>query len=161
MDIYLVQHGKALSKEEDPQRPLSDEGRALTEKMADYLAERIDSLIDHPITHVSHSGKLRAQQTAEILIQSLCPTITPTVQENMDPNDEPQIIYNQLTAGRDRPGAILLVGHLPHLACLAGLLLAGDGDQSPIQFTNSAVAKICPTYTGWSINWFIGPSILH
>ena len=38
MYLYLVQHGAAVSKEIDPERPLSQEGRAEVRKVASYLA---------------------------------------------------------------------------------------------------------------------------
>ena len=75
MDVYLVQHGQALSDEQDPQRPLSDEGRAEVTKVAEFLGARQSRLIDPPITKVCHSGKLRARQTAEILGRHLCPDV--------------------------------------------------------------------------------------
>ncbi len=37
MKLYLVQHGKALSKEADPQRPLSEEGIREVKKMAEFI----------------------------------------------------------------------------------------------------------------------------
>ena len=115
MDIYLVQHGQALSEEQDPQRPLSDEGRATTTKVADHLAARAAELVDPPISEVRHSGKLRAQQTADILARTLCPNVTPTAGKSMNPNDDPATLCHELTANRARPGALILVGHLPHL----------------------------------------------
>jgi phosphohistidine phosphatase len=37
MKLYLVQHGKAKSKEEDPDRPLSMDGLEETKKVASFL----------------------------------------------------------------------------------------------------------------------------
>jgi phosphohistidine phosphatase len=158
MDIYLVQHGQALPKEQDPQRPLSDEGRAATAGVAEHLAARAAQPIDPPISEVRHSGKLRARQTAEILAGVLCPEATLTVVEGMNPEDDPRTIYDELSSGRDRPGAVMLVGHLPHLGRLAGLLLAGDAHKTPIGFANAGVLKICPAPTGWAVKWYLTPA---
>ena len=38
MHVYLVQHGKAKTTEEDPTRGLSDEGREDLEHIANFLA---------------------------------------------------------------------------------------------------------------------------
>ena len=91
MDIYLIQHGQALSAEQDPQRPLSEEGRVATARVADHLAALGTRLISPPITQVRHSGKLRAQQTAEIYARALCPDVVPEPVEGMNPKDDPRV----------------------------------------------------------------------
>ena len=47
---------QALAAELDPQRPLSEEGRAAVAKLAGYLAALGTQLLDPPITEVRHSG---------------------------------------------------------------------------------------------------------
>ena len=79
----------------------------------------------------------------------------------MSPNDDPHGMYDELMAGRDGAGAIMLVGHLPHLARLAGLLLAEDADKAPIRFVNSGVLKICPVQTGWAVQWYLTPDCVR
>ena len=61
MRIYLVQHGEAKKENEDPLRPLTEEGIKNAEKVASYLAK-----LNLKIKKIFHSGKLRAKQTAEI-----------------------------------------------------------------------------------------------
>ena len=39
MKLYLVQHGQAVSKEEDPERPLSEQGREDVRRVATRLGE--------------------------------------------------------------------------------------------------------------------------
>ncbi|MHC4675876.1 MAG: histidine phosphatase family protein, partial [Planctomycetota bacterium] len=121
MDIYLVQHAQALTEDQNPQRPLSDQGRRMTTNIAQYLAKKAEKLIDPPISAVYHSPKLRTQQTAAIIAQAI--DATPSELDNLKPNDDPNIIYHQLMADRDQTNAIMVVGHLPHLARLTGLLL--------------------------------------
>ena len=41
MRIYLMQHGKPVSKEENPDKPLSAEGENDVERMANFF-ERVD-----------------------------------------------------------------------------------------------------------------------
>ena len=72
MRLYLVQHGEALSKDVDPERALSDAGRADAERLARFLAPRRLTL-----SRVLQSGKLRAQQTAEILAGAFASDLTP------------------------------------------------------------------------------------
>ena len=39
MRVYLVQHGEAESKDVEPQRPLTDRGRQVTQRMAEMSAK--------------------------------------------------------------------------------------------------------------------------
>jgi len=66
MKLYLMQHGKALSKEEDPERSLSPEGRSETTRMGDVLKEK-----GTPVDVIWHSGKARAAETAEIIAAAI------------------------------------------------------------------------------------------
>ena len=68
MALYLIQHGKSLPKDLDPDQGLSEEGIAETRRMAN-LAK------DHgvAVSQIRHSVKTRARQTAEIFAQTLNP----------------------------------------------------------------------------------------
>ena len=61
MQVYLVQHGLAKSKDEDPERPLTAVGREEVERVARAAA----AVAVRPAA-ILHSGKARAEQTAEI-----------------------------------------------------------------------------------------------
>jgi phosphohistidine phosphatase len=158
MDVYLVQHGEALSEEQDSRRPLSDTGRAAVARVARFLAARGSSLHDPLIVELRHSGKRRARETAEILGQALCPQIHPTVAEGMQPKDDPSAIHAELESRRDERTALMLVGHLPHLACLTGLLLTGDAGKSPVRFVNAAVLRLGFRNGGWAVDWYVTPA---
>ena len=62
MKRYLIQYGLALANKEDPERPLSAQGKAQTQKTAEYLKTRSIN-----VDIIRHSIKLRAVQTAEII----------------------------------------------------------------------------------------------
>ncbi len=64
--IYFAQHGLAVDKTEDPERPLSPAGRDQTKTIANTL---LDSKIS--VSNIFHSEKLRASQTAEIFARIL------------------------------------------------------------------------------------------
>src|SRR5262245_48286544 len=66
MRAYLVQHGKAVSAEEDPNRSLTDEGREDVRRVARFLCEQRIS-----VSLIMHSGKSRAEETAHILAGNL------------------------------------------------------------------------------------------
>ena len=65
MKLYLVQHGDALAKDIDADRPLSEKGQSDVKRIASFLAGRME------VSRVMHSGKTRAQQTAELLADSM------------------------------------------------------------------------------------------
>ena len=66
MAYYFVQHGIALAKEQDIERPLSPEGRVGVLSVAKHLKQCNISL-----NTICHSGKTRARQTAELFAQQL------------------------------------------------------------------------------------------
>lgn len=152
MFLYLVQHAKAKSEEEDPKRPLSDEGYRDIEKTALFLRR-----LHHDIEIILHSGKLRAKQTAEVLAEALkikdC-----TVTENISPLDEPEII-NQRIINANK--SLMIVGHLPHLGKLASLLLCGDKNKKIISFQMGGVVCLQKYEDFWSLKWMITPDILE
>lgn len=161
MHVYLLQHAQALYAEQDPERPLSEEGRAAAAKVARYLAELSAQLIDPPITEILHSGKLRARQTAEICAEALCPRVTPAAADGMNPKDDPHAMCRELAARHDLEAALLLVGHLPHLTRLAGLLLTGDAERTPVRFVNAGVLKLGSTQDGWAVEWYVSPACVQ
>ena len=66
MDIYLMQHGAATSSEEDPARPLTPSGRKAVNQVAARAAG-----CGVQAGRCIHSGKLRAEQTAQIIGEAL------------------------------------------------------------------------------------------
>jgi len=55
----------------------------------------------------------------------------------------------------------MLVGHLPHLSRLSGLLISGDPDRKVIEFKNGGVVCLERDDEGnWSVVWIIIPQIL-
>ncbi len=148
---YLVQHGEAKRKEEDPQRPLTEKGRRDTEKIAEFL-----SRTGVKINRIVHSGKLRAKQTAEIIASKLGVS---SIEEDpsLEPLADPEIWVRKLGEIKED---IMLVGHLPHLSLLAGLLLAGSKDIQPVKFTYSGVICLEKTENAWKIAWMIIPDLL-
>jgi phosphohistidine phosphatase len=114
MAIYLVQHGEALPKEQDPERSLSETGRAETRRIAEVAAG-----YNVRVNKIEHSGKKRAQQTAEIVGELLKPEQGVTQRDGLAPKDDVQAITGSLVAGSN----LMLVGHLPFVERLVGQLV--------------------------------------
>jgi len=153
MQVYLVQHGEAESETVDPARPLSRQGREDVTRTAGFL-----SLFEKPQpSRILHSGKLRALQTAEMFSEAWH---VATVSEVPDlaPNDDPAVWFEHLQAMSQD---IMLVGHLPHLQRLAGLLICDDAVKEPVRFRMGGV--VCMERNGvcWSLLWQINPTLFY
>ena len=154
MNLYLVQHGEAVSKEEDPSRPLLEKGREDIRKVADFVAEHMKI----QVASILHSGKARAQQTAQILAEHLNPLEGIMMTEGLEPLAEPSIWIERL-AKTDEDS--MLVGHLPHLCKLSAYLLCQDEEKKVIHFQRGGIVCLGREESGaWSIKWMIIPDFL-
>lgn len=149
--LYLVQHGQAEQDSSFSGRPLSEVGKNTTEHAAAWAA-RIGLGVDE----IWHSGKYRAKQTAEIFAKKLQPIEGVTAHEGMEPNDD-VVEFAKLFDNLDR--SLMLVGHLPYLARLAGLLLSGDPEKNQIRFFNSGIVGLERQDDRWMIFCVIPPGI--
>ncbi len=151
--IYLVQHGEAVEKQVNPERPLTDTGRETIQKMARFLeSNRIC------IDVIWHSPKLRARQTAEIFGSSLNIHSLHEYKE-LDPDESVKKTAKLIQKAQQQK--IMIVGHLPHLSRLAGLLLTGDENQELITFEKGSI--LCLNYQDIGVSlirWFILPSLI-
>ncbi len=149
MRVYLVRHGEARKKEEDPERHLTEKGVEEAKKIARFLSE-----IEVHVEEVLHSGKTRAKEMAEIIASELGARIREV--DGLDPLADPSEWAERL---KGMNGDVMLVGHLPHLSRLAGLLLTG----SQLEFVKlSSGGALCLEREGdgWSLIWLVSPGIL-
>jgi len=161
MDVYLVRHGHAVDSSADPARPLSRRGQDEVEAVAAHLAALGRAAIPHQITEIQHSGKTRAQQTAQILADALTEQASVEVSGGLSPNDDPRIVAERLNTARDEDRVIMLVGHLPHLERLIGLLLCGDPNVTPVRLSTAAVAALSwQQRDGWALDWLLADGLV-
>ena len=103
-----------------------------------------------------HSGKHRAQQTAAIFSERLA-AAPPQVALGLAPNDDVTPIREELQReGRN----IMLVGHLPFLGQLVGLLLAEDKERNVVSLDAGALIWLCRTEDGWATVCLMQPKLL-
>lgn len=153
MRVYLVQHGLAKDKSEDAERPLSSRGREDVVRCAGFL-----SLFEKPEpSRIVHSGKLRAQQTAEIFAEAWG-GISVAAMLDLSPNDDPSV-WSARISSMDKD--VMLVGHLPYLQRLAGLLICGDSERETVQFHNGGVLCLERGRAGWTVLWHINPTLFY
>lgn len=153
MRLYLVQHAEAKRKEEDPARDLTEKGRLEIEKVAHHL-ERLKV----QVRQIFHSGKTRAQSTANSLAMHLKPPSGVSEASGLAPLDDPKI-WAELIAKKEED--TLLVGHLPHLGKLTAMLLSGDKEKNVINFQMGGVVCLRRMDSGqWAVDWMVVPEII-
>jgi phosphohistidine phosphatase len=153
MRIYLAQHGQALSKDIDPDRPLSEQGRQDVERLTVFLGDagvRVDVIL--------HSGKTRAAQTATLLATAVLPTGQPQARTGLGPTDPLEQLAPELGFWS---ADTLIVGHLPYLGRLASLLLVSDPDRPTLAFQPGSLACLERDADGsWVLDWMLRPELL-
>lgn len=152
MKYYFAQHGKALSSEVDATRPLSPQGEMETLAIADTLKRN-----NITITRVAHSGKKRAQQTAQLFATTL-DIKKPEVIDGLSPNDDVKLLHDKISS-TDCDNT-LFVGHLPHIEKAVSYLLTGLTSGDVVSFQNSAVLCIETNADNACILWYITPDII-
>ena len=140
MKLYLVHHADAVGPDVDPLRPLSERGRVTVEA----LAQRA---VAHGVKPdvIWHSGKLRARQTAEVFLRTCHPLARFSAMRGLQPDDQPAWIADTLITERRN---IMLVGHMPHLAGLLGLLINGNPDTIGLEFPPHGIVELERNETG-------------
>ena len=148
MNFYLVRHGDAVSDTLDPRRPLSRIGQEQVEQVGRAVAARRAR-----VSAILHSGILRAEQTADLMARQLAPELGVRRIAGLAPQDDPAIAEAELETS---PVSVMLVGHLPHMGRLAGLLINRDAERHAVEFAPATV--VCVSYQSslWRLVWVLG-----
>jgi phosphohistidine phosphatase len=152
MALYLVQHGKSLPKDQDPDQGLSGEGIAETERIAKLAKDA-----DFSVSQIKHSVKTRARQTAEIFAEALNPKQGIRGVSGIKPLDD----VAEYAARIDPLEDIMLVGHLPFMERITSFLITGSADKPVFKFQNSGIVCLDkdPDAQTWVIRWALMPEI--
>ena len=148
MHLYLVQHGDAVAKDVDPERPLSDGGRADIGRLARWLAS-----IDVRVARILHSGKLRAEQTANLLAPLAGDDGIVEAHPGLAPNDSPKMLLDSL-----KDGDTIVAGHMPFVSRAVSLALGMPPDQAIVAFKPGSLAGLERVEDGtWRLMLFVRP----
>ena len=152
MALYLVQHGKSLSKAQDPRKGLSQEGLREVQMISQVAAQ-----YQIKVRRIDHSGKQRALQTAEILGAALQPSEGVQAVEGMNPLDDVVRFASTLQMPQDR----MLVGHLPFLEKLIAFLITGKEDPPVFKLQNGGIVCLdhYPESTNVVVKWALMPDV--
>ena len=150
MSVFLVQHGLSLPKLEGPEKGLSEKGREETLKIAEVAAG-----YGVKISQIFHSGKKRAEQTALIMAETLCPGLGPEQMANISPMDDVTGLGKRLNPNSNH----MVVGHLPYMEKLVAYLTTGREAPKVLKFQNSGIVCLDQDDSGWFIRWTLNPNI--
>lgn len=158
MEIYLMQHGPALPKDQDPDEGLSPEGRERIRASARALRKmdvRFDAVLSSP--------KKRSKETAAIVAKALGFPVdriieTTRVKAMTPPGETVQALSELKSAQR-----ILVAGHLPSVAEVASFLMT-EGPKATIQFEMGGCCRIDvedPAKHSGRLRWYMTPDQLR
>jgi phosphohistidine phosphatase len=158
MEIYLMQHGPALPKDQDPEEGLSPEGEARIHTSGRALKKMgvaFDAMLSSP--------KKRSKQTAAIVAREVGFPLEKIVETKkvkaMTPPEETVQALSQLS-GAER---VLIAGHLPSVAEVASFLLTEDA-KAAVHFEMGGCCRIdveeLPTHSG-RLRWYLIPDQLR
>ena len=157
MEIYLMQHGPALPKEQDPDQGLAPAGEArihASGKALKKMGVNFDVILSSP--------KKRSRQTASIVAEEIgFPSEKIIETEKVKAMAPPDETIKALTehSGNKK---ILIAGHLPSVAEIASFLLT-EGSKAIVEFEMGGCCRIdvedLPTHSG-HLRWYLTPEQL-
>jgi phosphohistidine phosphatase len=152
MALYLAQHARALSSEQDPERGISEQGRSEVVRIAGVAKN-----YGVRVAKIVHSGKTRAKQTAELFAEHLEPPQGVEQASGLHPQDDVSAIAMALRAEDDW----MIVGHMPFVAKLASYLVIGEVEPAIFRFQNGGIVCLDEVRgtSGWIIKWALMPTV--
>ena len=152
MALFLLQHGKSLSKDKDPNKGLSEAGIDETERIA-----QVAQGYGVHVSSIAHSGKTRARQTANIFTSVLKPEGGVQEISGLNPLDDVTAVADAIDSTENR----MLVGHLPFMERLTAYLITGSMERPVFKFQNSGIVCLDkpPDTMAWVIKWALMPHI--
>jgi len=152
MAVYLVQHGKCLPKDKDPEQGLSEEGIAEVMRIA-----KVAKGYDIPVQSVVCSMKKRAWQTAEIFASILATETEVRKIEGIKPLDDVADFAKTIKNKDNR----MVIGHLPFMQRLISFLILDSTEPAVFKVQNGGIVCLDrdPDTDRWIIRWAIMPDI--
>ncbi len=159
MDLYLVRHGAAEPRggQPDGERGLTPEGAEKAAQVARGL-ERLDC---RPGV-IASSPLRRAEETARIMRDVLCPDLAVDTLEALSPGASAPDIAAWLAGTKEN--SVMVVGHNPDMPAIVSELISGDAGIE-IEFKKAAVCLISfdgrPRVGGGTLRWLLQPGQLR
>lgn len=160
MRVFLLRHAEAAPGEPDALRDLTPRGQRQVAELA-RGAGRVPLAV---VEAIEHSSLVRAVRTAQLLRLATGSSLPLKVRRGLEPAADPVPTARQLSKARQ---SCLLVGHNPHLASLAALLLGLPAGDQAIRFRKAGLMALERTgkptkgepYGKWSLLWMLPPDL--
>ena len=136
MRVYLIHHADALTKEQNPIRPLSPKGRG----QADRLGVRLRALGVSP-ARILHSDKQWTLETAQRIAARLgIENRAATASYPINTDDPIAPFLAEIAATR---GDIMMCGHVDYLLRSASQLVCGNEKKKVVEFKPGNGTLVC------------------
>jgi len=146
LKVILVRHGKA-ELAPDGEKHLGAEGKIQVHSLARKLLK-----LNLSVDEIYQSGKPRALETCQILVEHLFTGHQILQSDDLGPNSDPSI-WGVLLNSYEKD--IMLVGHLPYMSELSAYLL---GPGKYLEFnTSDAICLERDGSSTWNLIWKKGP----
>ncbi|MEN8246555.1 MAG: phosphohistidine phosphatase SixA [Thermodesulfobacteriota bacterium] len=130
MAFYIVQHGLSLPKDQDPEKGLTPKGMEDVKRIAEVAQN-----YGVEVARIVHSGKKRAQQTAELIGDVLQPAQGIKEISGINPLDD----VAEFAPRVDFQANTMVVGHLPFLERLTSFLITGQKEPVVFKLQNGGI----------------------
>jgi len=112
--------------------------------------------MDVRLEKVYHSGKLRAEQSARLVTESVSPDIEPLQRDGLNPNDDPAPVASDIEQMSE---TILIASHMPFVSRLCSVLLTGAAEA---QFASTPGTLFCLERAdgNWRLAYMLRPDFL-
>ena len=152
MKLYLVRHGEAKTEREDISKPLSEKGRQDIRHLGRTLKN-----MNIRVPRIFHSGKLRAEETAKLLVDSMEGPVEFKKVDGLAPNDDISPTLAWVNAEEED---LMIVGHLPFLASLLRALAKTSDPEELPAFDSGNLVGLERIGDEWQIFRHIGPKMI-
>ena len=156
MKLYCVRHGRAEQlPDHTGERPLTQEGINDVSKVAAYLKHQA---VWVRVVRLMHSGKLRAQQSADILAAAVAEGQTIEVCALLGSDHSIIPLVNLIQEWHDDT---MLVGHMPFMSQLVSTLILGEDSYDILRFPPGTVVCLERIeHHRWILNWVVCPDLV-
>ena len=156
MRLFCVRHGHAeYLPNHTGERPLTQKGVDEVSKVAAYLKHKG---IGMDVVHLMHSGKLRAQQSAEILASAVADGQSLEVCALLRSDHPTAPLIDLIQEWYDDT---MLVGHMPFMSQLVSALILGKDGCDILRFPPGTVVCLERIENRrWILNWIMHPNLV-